>query len=105
MKKQKKTKNGCIFCGKKTNYYTPELGYVCAKCLGEYKGAYWREFWKRRIEPLPQPKWETTTIRPWETTTIRPWEITWGNGSGTVWKSDIYPFSLTYNSKIERIEL
>jgi len=59
MKKEKKIKNNCVFCGRKTNYNYPGIGYICPKCLGEYEGARLRELGKsnRKIEPSPNTTW------------------------------------------------
>ena len=54
-KKQKKNK--CVFCGKPTEYYKPEIGYICAKCLGEYEGAKLKELGRRDVEPTPITPW------------------------------------------------
>ena len=42
----KKITAECAFCGKRTNYFFPELNcYICPSCLGEYKSALMKNKW------------------------------------------------------------
>jgi len=63
MSRKKNTiKEKCVFCGEPTNYYRIGIGYICAKCLGEYEGAYWKELWKRNYKEEEQ-----NPVSPWQT--------------------------------------
>ena len=62
------TPHKCVFCGKPTEYYKPGIGYICAKCLGEYEGSYWREMWKKEKKVEPEPTFWYPSLEPPSTT-------------------------------------
>ena len=72
MKKEKKIKNKCVFCGRKTDYFYPRIGYICPRCLGEYEGTRLRELGKNdcKIEPGPTTN-PYTSSTPWIDTESR----------------------------------
>jgi len=95
-KKQKKNK--CVFCGKPTEYYKPGIGYICAKCLGEYEGARLRELGRRDVEPTPITPWYPSWQFPSTTWPGIPGETWWQAGTapewlvGTTWDFKIYHY-------------
>ena len=58
------TPHKCVFCGKPTEYYRAGIGYICAKCLGEYEGARLGELCRRSIEPTPITPWHPSWYPP-----------------------------------------
>ena len=61
----KKTKFECVFCSKGTNYFDSRVGYVCAKCLGEYEAGqpykpYPVPYYPNPYDPHYYPYWTSS---------------------------------------------